>query len=99
MSLQEETYLPGVFWLELAALGATKGDGIADLRRLTGADRIVCFGDNRNDLSMFEAADESYAVANAAPEVKERATAVIDSNADDGVARWLAANARVGSRR
>lgn len=99
VSLQEETYLPGVFWLELAAPGATKGDGIADLRRLTGADRVVCFGDNRNDLSMFAAADESYAVANAGPEVKARATGVIESNAADGVAHWLAANARVGSRR
>lgn len=27
VTLQEETYLPGVFWLELAARGATKGSG------------------------------------------------------------------------
>lgn len=99
VSLQEETYLPGVFWLELAAPGATKGHGIADLKRLTGADRVVCFGDNRNDLSMFDVADESFAVANASPEVLARATGVIESNADDGVARWLAEHAGVTSRR
>lgn len=93
VSLQAETYLPGVFWLELAAPGATKGYGVDDLKRLTGADRVVCFGDNRNDLAMFAAADESYAVANASDEVKARATAVIGSNADDGVAHWLAEHA------
>lgn len=48
---------------------------------------------------MFEAADESYAVGNASDDVKALATAVIGSNADDGVARWLAANARVASAR
>jgi Cof subfamily protein (haloacid dehalogenase superfamily) len=99
VSLQEETYLPGTFWLELAAPGATKGDGIADLRRLTGADRVICFGDNRNDLAMFAAADESYAVANASAEVRGRATGVIGSNAVDGVAHWLVDHARVSTPR
>ena len=42
-----------------------------------------------NDKDLFECADESYAVSNAAAELKEAATAVIDSNDDDGVAKWL----------
>ena len=41
---------------------------------------------------MFEAADECYAMANADPQLKARATAVIGSNDDDGVARWLLEN-------
>jgi hydroxymethylpyrimidine pyrophosphatase-like HAD family hydrolase len=95
VSLQEETYLPGLFWLDISAAGSTKGVGVQTLADLTGADRIVCFGDNLNDLDMFEAADECYAVANAHPEVLAAATGIIGSNSDDGVARWLAANVRL----
>ena len=38
---------------------------------------------------MFGAADEAYAVANAAPEVLATATGVIGANAEDGVLRHL----------
>lgn len=38
---------------------------------------------------MFELADESYAVENAVPELKELATGIIWSNDADGVARGL----------
>ena len=41
---------------------------------------------------MFQIADEGYAVANAHEELKKHATAVILSNNDDGVARWLKGN-------
>jgi hypothetical protein len=91
VSLQEETYLEGLFWLEVAGPGSTKGVGVRTLADLTDADRIVCFGDNLNDLDMFAVADEAYAVENARAEVIAAATAVIPSNAADGVARWLAA--------
>ena len=60
-------------------------------------DKIVCFGDGKNDVSIFEISDECYAVANAEPEVKAIATAVIESNEADGVAKWLIANADVNS--
>ena len=43
----------------------------------------------KNDISMFDVSDECYAVENADPELKRRATAVIESNDNDGVARWL----------
>lgn len=54
-----------------------------------GCDRIVVFGDSVNDISMFEIADEAYAVENAIDELKEKATSVIDSNDEDGVAKLL----------
>ena len=50
----------------------------------------MVFGDGLNDLEMFEVADECYAMANAEPELKEVATKIIESNDNDGVARWLA---------
>ena len=53
---------------------------------------MVVFGDNLNDLSMFTIADERYAVANAVQELRDISTAVIDSNDNDGVAKWLEDN-------
>ena len=51
---------------------------------ISKAETIV-FGDYLNDLSMAEYADHSYAPANAHPEVKERFTDIIKSNAEYGV--------------
>lgn len=56
-------------------------------------DRVVSFGDAINDIPMFRISDECYAVANAVTELKEIATGIIDSNEEDGVAKWLAAHA------
>ena len=38
---------------------------------------------------MFEISDECYAVENAVDELKAVATGVIESNEEDGVAKWL----------
>ena len=51
----------------------------------------MCIRD-RNDIDMFELADESYAVQNADEQLKRYATSVISSNDEDGVAHWLEAN-------
>ena len=69
--------------------GATKAQAIKRLKRLVGADRVVVFGDNMNDLSMMAAADWSVAVGNALPEVKRSADEVIGSNGADSVARYI----------
>jgi len=89
--LGEDVYTPGQFWLELTQAGGTKAGAVRTVATRAGADRVVCFGDNLNDLSMFAVADESYAVSNAVAEVRAAATAVLGSNADEAVARWLAA--------
>ena len=71
---------------------ATKDHGVASLTRLLNISkcRVVVFGDQINDIGMFRMADEAYAVAGAAPELAEHATAIIGSNDEDAVARWLA---------
>ena len=56
---------------------------------MLGLERVVCFGDSDNDLSMFEAADESYAPDNAKDVIKSAATAVIGHHDDEGIARFL----------
>ncbi len=82
-------------WLEIHPKNASKANAILALKEMLGCDKIVCFGDGKNDVSMFELADECYAVANAEPELKTIATAIIESNEADGVAKWLSANAKI----
>ena len=79
----------GEQWLEIQPVGATKAEAISALKVLLGCDRLVCFGDGKNDVSMFEIADECYAVENADEQLKRMATAIIPSNINDGVAQWL----------
>lgn len=76
-------------WLEIMPLAASKSHAIKQLQKLLKCGRVVAFGDGKNDIDMFELADESYAVQNAQEELKRHATAVIASNDDDGVAHWL----------
>lgn len=80
----------GDWWLEVHPTGVSKANAVLELKKLLGCDRVVCFGDGRNDISMFNISDECYAVANAEPDLKEMATGIIDGNNDDGVAKWLA---------
>lgn len=73
--------------LELFAPGVSKASAVQALKSQTGADRLIVYGDNLNDLPMMAVADESVAVANALPEVKAAATRVIGPNTADAVAR------------
>ena len=81
----------GDVWLEIMPKSATKANALAELKRMLDC-RLVVFGDGKNDMDMFEIADECYAVENAVPELKAMATAVIGGNDSDGVARWLESN-------
>ena len=93
-SLYQTDIYSGDQWLELLSAEATKAKAIKRVMRLTGCDRLVCFGDAVNDIPMFEEADECYAVANADPRLREIATAVIGSNDEDAVALWLEKHAQ-----
>jgi Cof subfamily protein (haloacid dehalogenase superfamily) len=74
--------------VELGPAGADKGAGLRWLcahLAIEPAD-VVVFGDEINDLAMFEFAGHSVAVANASPSVRAAADEVTDSNDNDGVA-------------
>lgn len=79
-------------WLEIMPLSTSKANAVRQLKSLLGCEKIVAFGDGKNDIDMFELADESYAVENAHEDLKKYATDIILSNNDDGVARWLVQN-------
>lgn len=83
-----DTYT-GCYFLEGMKAGISKASGAKQVQKLVGADKIVAFGDNRNDIPLFEAADEAYAVGNACDDLKRIATGVIDSCETDAVARFL----------
>lgn len=76
-------------WLEIMPLSVSKANAIKQLQKLLKCERLVVFGDGKNDIDMFELADESYAVQNAHEDLKKYATAIISSNDEDGVAKWL----------
>jgi len=76
-------------WLEIMPKEASKANAINLLKDSLGCDRVVAFGDGRNDIDMFGIADEGYAVANAHKDLKAVATDIIGTNDDDGVAKWL----------
>lgn len=81
-----------VYWLEIMPKEASKANAVEQLKTLLGCDRLVVFGDGKNDIDMFQLADEAYAVENAVEELKKMATGVIESNNEDGVAKWLLSN-------
>ncbi|MCM1307961.1 MAG: HAD family hydrolase [Butyrivibrio sp.] len=79
-------------WLEIMPMNASKAKAIRQLQSLLQCEKLIVFGDGKNDIDMFELADESYAVQNAHEALKRIATEVISSNDDDGVAKWLEKN-------
>jgi Cof subfamily protein (haloacid dehalogenase superfamily) len=76
-------------YLEIFTAGTSKARAIRQLAQEVGANRVVVFGDNRNDIAMMQAADHSIATGNAFDEVKAAASEVIGPNTADSVALWI----------
>lgn len=88
-SYYKDVYFDDIYCLEVYSKKATKYNGVKYIKERYGYDQIISFGDNLNDIPMFEASDKSYAVANARPELKQLAHKVIGSNVENGVAKYL----------
>ncbi|MCL2318595.1 MAG: Cof-type HAD-IIB family hydrolase [Treponema sp.] len=78
-------------FLEIMDAKVSKGEGLrfSMERRSLKPEEVIAFGDEENDLPMFEAAGFSAAPSNAKDSVKAAADVVIGSNAEDGVAAFL----------
>ena len=85
---QKDTYWDE-YWVEVCPRNCTKAKAILKMKEQYGFRKVVAFGDSVNDMPMFRAADEAYAVSNALEALKEIATGVIGSNDEDAVARFL----------
>ena len=87
-SFYKDTYTK--YWfLEVFDANVSKANGLKIVKEYTHAERVVAFGDNRNDFPLFDAADVKCAVDNAVDELKEKADIIIGSNETDGVVRFI----------
>jgi Cof subfamily protein (haloacid dehalogenase superfamily) len=86
-----DNYLKDQYFLEVSHPLANKKDGALQWAELVGClpEQIRVFGDNLNDLGLFEAGGTNIAVSNARAELKEKADLIIASNEEDGVARYI----------
>lgn len=84
-----DVYSEDMWYLEIFSDKASKRNGVKYLRERYGFDKITAFGDNTNDLPMFEVSDESIAVSNANQAVLSQCDHIIASNEEDGVAKYL----------
>jgi len=66
--------------------GVEKGEGLRAAAELLGVDPtdFVAVGDSENDVSLFETAGESFAVANADEKARSAADTVVDESFFDG---------------
>jgi Cof subfamily protein (haloacid dehalogenase superfamily) len=83
--------VPGVWTVELSAVGVSKASALAELCEELGLEAadVLAFGDFLNDLPMLAWAGQAVAVANAHPDVIAAADEVTASNDEDGVAAVL----------
>jgi Cof subfamily protein (haloacid dehalogenase superfamily) len=89
--LAPEAYL-GCYFLTLLHKDADKAHGLAKVQDIMQIDykEFTVFGDNLNDIGMFNLAGKSVAVANAHEDVKKIATHISDfTNNEDAVAKYL----------
>lgn len=87
-----DIYNEELWYLEISSEKASKYSGVQYIREKYGFDEIIAFGDNFNDIPLFDAADVKIAVENAKPELKSAADLIIPSNTENGVAVWIAQN-------
>ncbi len=79
------------YYLDITALQANKGDGIATLAKAIGVSlaETAAFGDQHNDLPMFARAGLAVAMGQGPAEVRAKADEISTSNDDDGVAHAI----------
>lgn len=73
--------------MEVFSPDASKANAVRILADMVGADRIVAYGDNVNDLPILEVADDAVAVENAVDAVKGIADRIIGPNTENSVAK------------
>lgn len=86
VSVYPDIFNPGIDYIEIFHATVSKAAAVRRLADSLGAKAITVYGDNVNDLSMLAVASDAVAVANALPQVKQRASRCIGSNQADSVA-------------
>lgn len=83
----------GQHWVDMSHAGANKGAALSQVQDRLGIsrDETVVFGDYLNDLAMMDCATMSFAMANAHPQVIDKAAYLAPPNTEDGVVQVLSA--------
>lgn len=78
-------------WFSVANSNCSKGNAVSILENYFNIsnENIIAIGNDKNDISMFEVAGLSVAVANASEDIKNKVDYVTLSNDEDGVALFL----------
>lgn len=81
----------GNIWVDCMNSSVDKGGALRSIQETMkiGTEETMAFGDNCNDIGMLARAQESYAVQNAHPKLKEAARYIAPSYEEDGVLRVL----------
>jgi Cof subfamily protein (haloacid dehalogenase superfamily) len=87
----QQVAISGPHWVDVMSPTANKGRALEQVQRALGVtrDQTMAFGDFLNDLEMMDAATYSFAMANAHPLLKERASWVAPTNNANGVVRTI----------
>ncbi|GGW48101.1 hydrolase [Streptomyces lucensis JCM 4490] len=86
-----QVVVSGEHWVDVMNRTADKGAALRGLQRALGITpaQTMVFGDYLNDLEMLDAAEWSFAMANAHPHVVRRARHLAPSNNENGVLRTI----------
>lgn len=87
----ENPYSPGWWWLTIHDKSACKSRAVRTVAESAGFDlkQVVVFGDNLNDIKMFQTGCHPVAVANATEDLKRHAAEIIGDNNSDSVVRYI----------
>lgn len=96
ISLVKDTYIENQYFLEFGHANADKKNGIKLWANHMDCQvsQITVFGDNSNDMGMFETAGNSVAVSNAKKELIALAKHITLSNDEDGVVKYILQHCR-----
>ena len=83
--------LSGDSWIDISNRSVSKGAAVTALlqRLCIPSEHAMAFGDYLNDYTLLQSCGESYAMANAHPDLKAIAKHVTASNDEDGVMKIL----------
>lgn len=86
-----QVFVSGSNWIDILNKSAGKGNAVKLLQQRYGwqPEECMAFGDYFNDIAMLQNVGESYAMANAQPDVQAAAKYLAPSNEEGGVIRVL----------
>ena len=90
--MYKNVYAPHLWYMDVFSVESSKKLSLEWLRREYGFDKVVGFGDQDNDIPLFQACDVRVAVGNANDNIKSLADHICDTNQNDGVVRWMMEN-------